>query len=143
MVQYSFTSTETRRLVRTDSPGRTPRLSHSSGTMSLRSASAEFINCPASSIAHAFSLVDIIRRNSSARGFGVWLAYIFSLQKVKLLTVSLRTFWRVCREHVRKGCVFDVHLDPFLPLLRSAIPNSTGCDQKTRCRVSGLRLQRR
>ena len=31
--QYSFTSTETRRLVRTDSPGRPPRLSHSSSTM--------------------------------------------------------------------------------------------------------------
>ena len=30
MVQYSFTSTETRRLVRTDSPARPPRLSHSS-----------------------------------------------------------------------------------------------------------------
>ena len=30
MVQYSFTSTETRRLVWTDSPGRPPRLSHSS-----------------------------------------------------------------------------------------------------------------
>ena len=35
MVQYSFTSTETRRLVRTDSPGRPPRLIHSSWTMSL------------------------------------------------------------------------------------------------------------
>ena len=34
MVQYSFTSTEARRLVRTDSPGRPPRLSHSSWTMS-------------------------------------------------------------------------------------------------------------
>ena len=34
MVQPSFTSTETRRLVRTDSPGRPPRLSHSSWTMS-------------------------------------------------------------------------------------------------------------
>ena len=33
MVQYSFTSTETRRLVRTDSPGRPLRLSHSSWTM--------------------------------------------------------------------------------------------------------------
>jgi len=33
MVQYSFMSTETRRLVRTDSPGRPPRLSHSSWTM--------------------------------------------------------------------------------------------------------------
>ena len=33
MVQYSFTSTETRRLVRMDSPGRAPRLSHSSWTM--------------------------------------------------------------------------------------------------------------
>ena len=33
MVQYSFTSTETRRLVRTDIPGRPPRLSHSSWTM--------------------------------------------------------------------------------------------------------------
>ena len=36
MVQYSFTSTETRRLVRTDSPGRPPRLSHSSWTMMTR-----------------------------------------------------------------------------------------------------------
>ncbi len=35
MVQYSFTSTETRKLyVRTDSPGWPPRLSHSSWTMS-------------------------------------------------------------------------------------------------------------
>ena len=33
MVQYSFMSMETRRLVRTDSPGRPPRLSHSSWTM--------------------------------------------------------------------------------------------------------------
>ena len=33
MVQYNFTSTETRRLVRTDSPGRPPWLSHSSWTM--------------------------------------------------------------------------------------------------------------
>ena len=35
MVQYSFTSTETRRLVRTDNPGRPPRLSHSSWTMCI------------------------------------------------------------------------------------------------------------
>ena len=35
MVQYRFTSTETRRFVRTDSPGRPPRLSHSSWTMLL------------------------------------------------------------------------------------------------------------
>ena len=35
MVQYSFTSMETRRLMRTDSPGRPPWLSHSSWTMML------------------------------------------------------------------------------------------------------------
>ena len=35
MVQYCFTSTETIRLARTDSPGRPPRLSHSSWTMVL------------------------------------------------------------------------------------------------------------
>ena len=35
MVQYSFTSTETRKLVRTDSPGQPPRLSHSSWTMKV------------------------------------------------------------------------------------------------------------
>ena len=33
MVQYCFTSTETIRLVRTDSPGRPPQLSHSSWTV--------------------------------------------------------------------------------------------------------------
>ena len=35
MVQHSFTATETRRLVRMDSPGRPPQLSHSSWTMSM------------------------------------------------------------------------------------------------------------
>ena len=39
MVQYSITTTETRRLVRTDSPGRPPRLSHSSWTMSKGTSS--------------------------------------------------------------------------------------------------------
>ena len=38
MVQYSFTSTESRRLVRTDSSGRPPRLSHSSWTMTSSGA---------------------------------------------------------------------------------------------------------
>ena len=37
MVQYSFTSTETRRLFRTDSPRRPPWLSHSSWTMMCES----------------------------------------------------------------------------------------------------------
>ena len=47
MVQYSFTSTESRGLVRTDSPGRPPRLSHSSWTMRRRNATptAVFIVC--------------------------------------------------------------------------------------------------
>ena len=35
MVQYCLTSTETRRLFRTDSPGRPPRLSHSSWTKNM------------------------------------------------------------------------------------------------------------
>ena len=42
MVQYSFTSTETRRLVRTDSPGRPPRLSHSSWTVKVLSLFAKW-----------------------------------------------------------------------------------------------------
>ena len=49
MVQYSFTSTETRRLVRTDSPGRPPRLSrlHSSWTMKTAALHDELmLNCP-------------------------------------------------------------------------------------------------
>ena len=36
MVQYSFASTETRRLFRTDSPGRPPRLSHGSWTITTQ-----------------------------------------------------------------------------------------------------------
>ena len=43
MVQYSFTSTETRRLVRTDSPGRPPRLSHSSWDMLLPQSSGSCV----------------------------------------------------------------------------------------------------
>ena len=35
MVQYRFASTETIRLVRTESPGRSPRLSHSSWTLNI------------------------------------------------------------------------------------------------------------
>ena len=44
-VQYSFTSTETRRLVRTDGPGRPPRLSHSSWTMLNKSCSFDPFMC--------------------------------------------------------------------------------------------------
>ena len=43
IVQYSFTSTETRRLVRTDSPGRPPRLSHSFWTMNRPNSKHWFI----------------------------------------------------------------------------------------------------
>ena len=47
MVQYSFTSTETVRLVRTDSPGtRPPRLSHNSSTPLLRSTSSQSFILP-------------------------------------------------------------------------------------------------
>ena len=51
LVQYSFTSTETRKLVRTDSSGRPPRLSHSSWTMKTqRLPSEETLHCcPATS----------------------------------------------------------------------------------------------
>ena len=42
MVQYSLTSTETRRLVRMDSPGRPPRLSHSSWTIHVLDSSVQF-----------------------------------------------------------------------------------------------------
>ena len=42
MVQYSCTSTETRRLVRTDSPGRPPRLSHSFWTICCKMFPAAF-----------------------------------------------------------------------------------------------------
>ena len=45
--QYSFTSTETRRFVRTDSPGRPPRLSHSSWTMSFHLPSGCFTSTEA------------------------------------------------------------------------------------------------
>ena len=43
MVQHSFTSTETRRLERTDSPGRPPRLAHSSWTMPPRLTTLKFM----------------------------------------------------------------------------------------------------
>ena len=43
MVQYSLMSTETIRLVRMDSPGRPPRLSHSSWTMKILNRPFSFI----------------------------------------------------------------------------------------------------
>ena len=45
MVQYSFTSTETRRLIRMDSPGRPPQLSHSSWTKLNKSCSFDPFMC--------------------------------------------------------------------------------------------------
>ena len=45
MVQYSITSTETRRFVRTDSSGRPPRLSHSSWTTPT-SCKEPLVVCP-------------------------------------------------------------------------------------------------
>ena len=43
VVQYSFTSTETRRLIRTDSPGWPPQLSHSSWTIARFSCSQKAV----------------------------------------------------------------------------------------------------
>ena len=43
MVQCCFTSTETVRLIRTESPGRPPRLSHSSWTLHPRGRDEQFI----------------------------------------------------------------------------------------------------
>ena len=45
MVQYSFTSTETVRLVRTESPGRPPRLLHSSWTLWIRQKQRRRFTC--------------------------------------------------------------------------------------------------
>ena len=44
LVQYSFMSVETRRLVRTDSPGWPPQLSHSSWTMESRNDDELMLN---------------------------------------------------------------------------------------------------
>ena len=60
MVQYSFTSTETRRLVRTDSPGRPPRLSHSSWTMVVTTQTTHVI----SSTAHNAYARTIVRNET-------------------------------------------------------------------------------
>ena len=46
MVQYCFMSTESVRLVRTDSPGRPPRLSHSSWTMCLSASESCLLKWP-------------------------------------------------------------------------------------------------
>ena len=54
IVQYSFTSTETRRLVRTDSPGRPPRLLHSSWTMTIRDVHLDFYTAPELSLSVFF-----------------------------------------------------------------------------------------
>ena len=59
MVQYSFTSTEARRFVRTDSPGRPPRLSHSSWTM-VPNATVHrpiYTGLPASRLARSYRLL--------------------------------------------------------------------------------------
>ena len=46
MVQYSITSTETRRLVRTESPGRPPRLSHTARELCATNVViSSFIEC--------------------------------------------------------------------------------------------------
>ena len=45
MVQYCFTSTETIRLVRTDSPGRPPRLSNSSWTLTCSLHLIQVLTC--------------------------------------------------------------------------------------------------
>ena len=48
-----FTSTETRRLIRTDSPGRPPRLSHSSWTMTVQHHAVQNFNQNTHSHAHS------------------------------------------------------------------------------------------
>ena len=84
MVQYSFTSTETRKLVRTDSPGWPPPLSHSSWTMSywlslLSHEKSKFIPPlprPPYLGAHFYIFVILAE---VAINFSVWTHYEFSL----------------------------------------------------------------
>ena len=75
MVQYCFTSTDTRRLVRTDSPGRPPRLSHSS---TLRaSLSGTFLQTLPDSVTplkgHSLSACSCpATRSAPSERFGYW-----------------------------------------------------------------------
>ena len=112
MVQYCFTSTETRRLVRTDSPGRPPRLSHSSWTMPQRPFSKTSYRAPfgsgeeeqvrATGMARVHSPTTLDRINSTAQGTRLTARH-FPRQ-----TQSSR--WNVRAKHTRPA------LNTFIPL---------------------------
>ena len=93
MVQCCFTSIETVRLIRTESPGRPPRLSHSSVT--LQPVAAAVTLCSGVSAGHwpALLLLQVVDRGMSGRfqsmrGLGrLWVCGSFS-----------------CRVHWADGC---------------------------------------
>ena len=91
MVQYSFTSTETRRLVRTDSPGRPPRLSHSSWTMVPAMMVTDFYNYSAIPRSRADSL-------SSHVILHKWLAFYSAFLNIYRSGVLTALAWLVPHE---------------------------------------------
>ena len=88
MVQHSFTSTETRKLVRTDSPGRPPRLSHSSWTMVWRWGNRKLIYLSLRCHNHNDTC---IKMGSDESHFNVWLIV---RDKVTRQVFTAHNFWR-------------------------------------------------
>ena len=98
MVQYSFTSTETIRLVRTDNPGRPSRFSHSSWTMTDTMCESPWYNCT------CWQAV----KGRVAYRHSVWIALIHlylltGQKKAELLTDTMcQSPWYTCR-HLLTG----------------------------------------
>ena len=108
-VQYSFTSTETRKLVRTDSLGRPPRLSHSSWTMischgddrfyialfsALEQTRCAFIACDSEKVTVAFYCA-------------FWIcAELVCLQRCLVVCYMAGATWNCC--HLDAGSVYTI-----------------------------------
>ena len=81
MAQYSFTSTETRRLVRTNSPGQPPGLSHSSWTMTRLWKYESIYICMLHSFCGMATLVISLVLHAASLSWVVWCSCLPSQYK--------------------------------------------------------------
>ena len=111
MVQYCFTFTETMRLVRTDSPGRPPRLSHSSWTMNTGALGLVLFQIVTLSVDYLLELRKQTRRRDWT-SFGYTSRFSYNY----IYTKTIRHLLQETQANKRSSNRLFLNADQYLPI---------------------------
>ena len=125
MVQYCFTSTDTIRLVRTDSPGRSPRLSHSSWTLISRWGKKEIITYLSLHCHHRHD--SCIKMGSDESHFNVSLTVRNKVTPPYILLIVPNMLWGHLRTLSKMNWTWT-RSSAFTPHITTMAPLPLSCD---------------